>query len=125
METRAFVPFVPVFGKVAMILNILKRFWQPIAAILAFLAAIILKGRYDSKLKKEGETKALDAVAKATADRELAFVKKSEKVAYDISLNTIPDSWPELERLSAKEGDTGKAKPPRNRNRKKVSKPDK
>lgn len=108
-----------------MITQIFKRFWQPIAAILAFIAALILKGRYDSKLKKEGETKALDAVAKATADRELAFVKKSEKVAYDISLNTIPDSWPELEQLSAKEGSSGKPKPPRNANRKKVSKPSK
>lgn len=108
-----------------MITSILKRFWQPIAAILAFIAAIFLKGRYDSKLKKEGEKKALDAVAKATADRELAFVKKSEKVAYDISFNTIPDSWPELKRMSAKEGGSGKPKPTRNGNRKKVSKPSK
>ena len=87
-----------------------KKYWQVLAGAFAVFAAVIYKGIYDSKIKKETIKEIETESAIETAKHQKALDDASLAVTISHASNPLPSDWAKLEQLSEKANPSAKQK---------------
>lgn len=91
------------FGK---ILDLLKKFWKPIAGFFALLSLYIFKRNYDANIANKAKDEVIDEYERVSHEQEIETIKDSEKIADETNnvLENVPPRWDDFNELRAKKG---------------------